>query len=77
MYLWSKENRADGKFPMDALNVHYYFSNKWKTGYVTGNPSYATTLERQLTWTSDAGIQIPQFIDFRNRYLSDKENMDY
>ena len=46
MYLWSKENRPDGKFPMDALNVHYYFSNKWKTGYVTGSPSYATTLER-------------------------------
>ena len=73
MYLWAKENRPDGKFPMDALNVHYYFSNKWKTGYVTGSPSYATTLERQLTWPSDAGIQIPQFIDFRNRYLSDKE----
>ena len=73
MYLWGKENRPDGKFPADVLNVHTYFSDKWKPGHLVQNPCKAVTLEEILTWKGAMGDGLSQIVDFRNRYLPDLE----
>ena len=69
MYLWAKENRPDGKFPADVLNVHTYFSDKWKPGHLVQDPCKAVTLEEILTWKGAMGDGLSQIVDFRNRYL--------
>lgn len=73
MYLWAKENRPDGKFPADVLNVHTYFSDKWKPGHLVQDPCKAVTLEEILTWKGAMGDGLSQIVDFRNRYLPDLE----
>lgn len=71
VYEWCKAHRPDGKFPVDVLNFHSYFSNIGnQAGDNTIPVQYAITFEEALKGEASEFYRIA---DFRNRYLSDKE----
>ena len=72
MYIWSKRNRPDGKFPCDVLNFHSYFSNIGnQEGDTTTAVQYAITCEDSLK--NNTGGAFLTMADFRDRYLPDKQ----
>lgn len=69
---WKRTRGLDAPLPLDVISVHVYSNNVWVNQERSGSKNqYAVTFEDYFR--SSRGAELRKMIDFRNRYMPDKE----